>query len=371
MRWCSGMWTFKASCQRLGAHGASPPSIDRRTALKGAAGVGLLAAGGLGLFGAGCSGNKEDAGLQTVKVLSSQGNQVLTIQTLVTTMGYDKRFGLAPQNLAVASGTNILGPLLTGEADICIFAGFSQLIAAIEKGADLKIIGGASVKGQQALFAKNPAIQRVKDLEGKTVGVGAIGAQLHQVVSALLKKKNVDLGKVRFVNVGSSGDVFRAVVAGRVDAGNGQADVLSSLDEFGVHMIQDGDYAVELPEYTWQASFTSNATIKAKRELLVKTLAAYCNAYRYAQNPGSRDDYVQAQVIALTPKDHDEAVKRAVSQWNYLQSRKIYAEDLVLATDRVQYMQELNVQLGGQKRILPYDQLIDTSLAKEAVALLG
>jgi ABC-type nitrate/sulfonate/bicarbonate transport system substrate-binding protein len=345
--------------------------IDRRTALRGAARVGLLSAGGLGLFGAACSPKKESAGLQTVKVLSSQGTQVLTIQTLVTTMGYDKQFGLAPENVPVASGTNILGPLLTGGADICIFAGFSQLIAAIEKGADLKILGGASVKGQQALFSKNPAIQHVKDLEGKSVGVGAIGAQLHQVTSALFKKKGVDASKVRFANVGSSTDVFRAVVAGRVDAGNGQADILSSLDELGVHMVQDGDYAVELPEYTWQASFTSNATIKGKRELLVKILAAYCKAYRYAQNPGSKDDFVQAQLTALTPRDHDEGVKRAVSQWNYLQSRKIYVEDLVLTPERVQYMQELNVQLGGQKRILPYDQLIDTSLAKEAVALLG
>ena len=34
-------------------------------------------------------------------------------------------------------------------------------------------------------------------------------------------------------------------------------------------------------------------------------------------------------------------------------------------------MQELNIQIGGQKKIIPYDQLIDTSLAKEAVATPG
>jgi hypothetical protein len=34
-------------------------------------------------------------------------------------------------------------------------------------------------------------------------------------------------------------------------------------------------------------------------------------------------------------------------------------------------MQKLNIDLGNQKKLLPYEQLIDTSLAQEAVARLG
>lgn len=338
--------------------------ITRRTALKGVAGAGLTS-----LIGAGCA-REAQSGLP-VRIVSSQGPQVLTIQALMEQKSYFKEFGLAPETLAVASGTNLIGPLMNGRADICVFAGFSQLLAAIEKGADLKILGGASIKGQQALFSKNPAIQHVKDLEGKSIGVGAIGAQLHQVVMALLRKKGVDPAKVNFVVVGNSGDVFRSVVSGRVDAGNGQADVLSSLDRLGVHMIQDGEYAIELPEYTWQAAFTSAAAIKARRETLVRTLAAYCKAFRYVQNPGSEGDYVKAQLTALAPRDLEAGRQGAISQWNYLQRRKIYAEDLVLSPERVQYMQELNISLGVQKKILPYDQIFDTSLAKEAVARLS
>ena len=306
-----------------------------------------------------------------VRILSSQGNQVLTIQSLVKLKGYYKEFGLAATTMSVSSGTNTIGALITNEADICIFAGFSQLILAVEKGAKLKILAGASVKGQQAVFSKNPAVQHVKDLEGRTFGVGAIGAQLHQVAVALLRKKGVDVNKVRFVTVGSSGDVFRSVAAGIVDAGNGQADVLSSLDRFGVHMVQDGDYAIDLPEYTWQASFAPIETIQKKRETLVRTLAAYCKAFRYVQNPGSKEDFVRAQLDALGEKNHDEIVAGAGTQWEYLQKRKIYAEDLVLSEERVQYMQELNMKISGQKKIIPYDELIDTSLAKEAVARLG
>ena len=347
--------------------------ISRRSALKGGAGASLISAAGVGFAAAGCSPRKTGAAAAAlpVRVLSSQGTQVLTIQSLMSQKGYFAEFGLNPQVLATNSGTNIIGPLLNGKADICIFAGFSQLITAIEKGAALKILGGASIKGQQALFSKNPAVQNVKDLEGRTVGVGAVGAQLHQVVTALLKKKGVDVKKVTFASIGSSGDVFRAVVAGTVDAGNGQADVLSSLDRLGVHMVHDGDYATELPEYTWQASFSSVETIKTQRETLVRTLAAYCKAFRFVQNPGSRDDFVKAQLAALKPQNLEEAAKGATSQWEYLQKRRIYAEDLVLSPERVNYMQELNIALGNQKKLIPYEQLIDTSLAKEAVARLA
>ena len=337
-------------------------NLNRRAVLTG------LAALGTADLLAGCAPKKLDG--MPVNVLSSQGTEVLTIQRLMIERGWCKQLGLAPNTLAVKSGTNIIGPLLQDQADICIFAGFSQLITAIEKGADLKILGGASLKGQQALFAKNTSIQHVRDLEGKTVGVGAIGAQLHQVVLALLRKKGVDSSRVRFVNVGSSGDVFRAVVAGTVDAGNGQADVLASVERLGVHKLQDGDYATELPEYTWQASFTSAATIKAKREVLVRTLAAYCKAFRYVQAPGSKADFVKAQLDALNPRDRNDTIAQATSQWDYLQAHKIYAEDLMLSPERVRWMQELNVELGNQKRVLPYDQLIDPSLAKEAVARL-
>ena len=339
--------------------------ISRRSALQSIAGTGAL---GLSLAACGQKDSKDT--LLPVKVLSSDGIQVITIQRLMNTNNYFQNFGLDASTLQITSGTNITGPLLSGEGDICIFAGFSQLLVAIEKGAALKIVGAASVKGQQALFSKNPEVQHVKDHDGRTVWVGAIGAQSHQVVSALLKKKGVDLTKIQFVNVGSSGDTFRAVAAGKVDAGNGQADVLASLEKYGVHMIQDGEYATELPEYTWQAAFTSHTAIRDKREALIRTLAAYCKVFRYVQHPGSKDDFVKAQIAALTPKDIDEATTAATSQWNYLQQRKIYAEDLVLSEERVDWMQELNLSLGNQKTKLPYNQLVDLSLAKEAVARL-
>jgi hypothetical protein len=81
-------------------------------------------------------------------------------------------------------------------------------------------------------------------------------------------------------------------------------------------MLQDGDYATE-------------------REILVRTLEACCKALRFMQNPGSREDFVQAKLDALMPKNRDDAIAGATSRW-----------------------------------VIPYGELIDPSLAREAVARL-
>jgi ABC-type nitrate/sulfonate/bicarbonate transport system substrate-binding protein len=344
--------------------------INRRTALKGLAGMGLAANGTMASLLAEAAASPPQQTLP-VRVIESRSTTSVAISSLINTKAYFPEFGVAPEMLSVAPGTNFVGAFLEQEADICIFSALTQLLAAIEKGADVKIVAAANIKGQQALFSKNPAIQSLKDLEGRTVGVGAIGAQLYQVTAALLKKEGVDIARVKFVNVGSSEDVFRAVVAGTVDAGRGEYDAFGILDRLGIHMIKHGDYAVDLPKYTWQASFAGKAAIGSKRESLVRTLAAYCKAYRYMQSPASRGDFTEAYIGALHISDAHEATKRAVSMWDHLQTRKPYSEDLVLSEERVEYMQKLNIELGVQKRMLPYGQLVDASLAHEAVARLG
>src|SRR5262245_5803868 len=50
---------------------------------------------------------------------------------------------------------------------------------------------------------------------------------------------------------------------------------------------------------------------------------------------------------------------------------KPFAVDLVLSPERVRYMQDLNVSLGVQKSVLPFERVCDMSLARDAVKLLG
>jgi ABC-type nitrate/sulfonate/bicarbonate transport system substrate-binding protein len=241
------------------------------------------------------------------------------------------------------------------------------VLVAIEKGANVKIVAGASMLSDAAMYSGKPDIKSCKDLAGRTIGVGALGSVLHQIVTALLKKNGVDPGTVNFVNVGSNGDVFRAVVAGTVDAGPGPEEVLDQLDKYNIHALSDGKLWVELPDYANQATYVTDKVIAEKRDLIVRTLAAYAKLYRFIQNENSFSEFAAARAQANGTDDTDAARV----QWNFYQANKPYANDLVLSERQARYMQDLNIGSGAQKTVIPYDQLADMSLARDALKLTG
>jgi ABC-type nitrate/sulfonate/bicarbonate transport system substrate-binding protein len=299
-----------------------------------------------------------------INVVNTSGNTNVVLATLLKQEGIFEQLGLDANILHVSDGSKLIGSLLSGEMDMCALSGFGQVLPAIEKGAKLKILAGGALLALQAILTRNPAIKSVKDLEGRTVGTGSIGALLHQLVVALLRKKGVDEKKVTFVNVGSSTDVFRAVAAGTVDAGPSE---VWQQGRFGTRMLEDGQFYADLQEYTYQASYGSDRAIAAKREAVVRMLAAYGKLYRFLGEAQSRTPFVKAFATATGKDDREEAE----AQWKFYQDHKPFAVDLVLSEERVRYMQDLNVSLGVQKRVLPYEQVCDMSLARDAVKLLG
>ena len=194
----------------------------------------------------------------SVNIANAGGNLTAVLQQILAHGRYFEKEGVDAKISNVSDGSKLLASIISGSSDVVMMSGFSQVFPAIEKGAKVKIIGGAVTLGQQAIFSKRDDIHEVKDLVGKTIGVGAVGSQLHQVVVALLLKHGIDPGRVTFANIGSSTDVFRAVAAGKVDAGPAQIDFLKQQDKFGVHTLKDANFWQDLPEYTFQAAYTSS-----------------------------------------------------------------------------------------------------------------
>jgi ABC-type nitrate/sulfonate/bicarbonate transport system substrate-binding protein len=215
------------------------------------------------------------------------------------------------------------------------------------------------------MYTANPAIKSIKDLEGKTVGTGAVGALLYASAAAILKKYNVDINKVNFVNIGSSSDVFKAIAAKKVDAGPSQHEFFRMAAQNGVRII--ADFPKELPIFTNQGAFASDKVIRERRDVLVRTLAAYGKGYRYVNSPGSKQEYLKAYHDGVG-KDLDDL---ATDQWNWIQQYKAYNVAIALTPERINYMQQLNVQLGVQKAVLPLDKVADMSIARDAARIAG
>jgi ABC-type nitrate/sulfonate/bicarbonate transport system substrate-binding protein len=338
-------------------------SIGRREALL--LGAAALAASACSNKQGQSTGSKSASRSDAVSIVNTTGNFASTLQQLMRDKGYLEEMGLKPKFVSVGDGSKIIGALLSGEADICTASGFGQVLPAIERGGGLKVLAGSEVLLLHLIYSGRPEIRSLKDLEGRTVGTGSLGALLHSITVALLRKNNVDPSKITFVNVGSSADVFRAVVAKVVDAGPSELDYLAQVGKYNVHGVDGGNFWDGLPEYTNQATYASERAVRERRDILVRTLAAYSKLYRFISSPDSQEEFLAARAKALGKDEREEAL----AQWDFFQKHTSFAVDLVLSEERINYMQQLNLSLGVQKSLLPYDKVSDMSLARDAVKL--
>jgi ABC-type nitrate/sulfonate/bicarbonate transport system substrate-binding protein len=299
-----------------------------------------------------------------VNIINTGSNDSFALQSLIKSQRYFEDFNLTAETLNVSDGIKLTASVVTGASDIGILTGFSQVFPAIENGAPLKLVGCAERQPDFVVVTGNPNVKSLKDLEGKSIGTGAVGALVYEAMAAMLKKANVDLNKITFVNIGSSSDVFKAVAAKKVDAGPCQHDFAKVAAQFGCRVIADAVQVI--PQFTNQGSFTTDRTIAEKRDVLVRTLATYGRAYRYVDSPASKANYVKAYIDGVGPDQGQTGADR----WDWLQSVKGYEADIALSADRIMYMQQLNVALGIQKAVLPLERVADMSLARDAVKLL-
>ena len=337
------------------------PHMTRRTAL-------LSTLGGVsGLIASPMVLRQTARAADTINIVNTSGTSGMTLQALMKQQGFLDQMGITANFVNVADASRLMGSILSGESDISTSAGFAQVLPAIEKGGKMKIIAGAQMVSVHAVYSKKPEIKSVKDLVGKTVGTGAPGALLHTLMVAVLRKYGVDESKVTFVNVGGNQDVFRAIVAGTIDAGPSEVDFFYKQKEYGVHSLVDGELWKELPLFTFQAAYTSDEAIAKKRDAIVRTLAAFAKLYRYADGPNALDAFSAARTVATGKEDRHEAEV----QWNFNREYHSYATDLVMTEERINYMQELNKSLGVQKTIMPFDKVCDMSMARDAIKMIG
>ena len=301
-----------------------------------------------------------------VNIVNTDGSGERVMEALVQRQHYFEELGLKPKIDFVFGNQKILDALLGGRSDVCMGSGVSNVITQIAAGAPLRLLAGANQRVVQAIFSAKPDIRTMKDLEGKRVGSGPKGQLVHELTAAAMIKAGADPAKVEFVNLGNSGTIFEAVVKGEIDAGTGEEYVFDNQAKYGVHALKGGVLWDELPDYINQASYASLDAIKTKKDALARTLAAHAKAYRFLQTPASKAAYAAARAEAMGQVDASETK----TQWDFYQRFKPYATGLLLTEKQVRSIQQVNMALGFQKTILPYEAVVDSSVAKAALGLL-
>lgn len=120
-------------------------------------------------------------------------------QVLAYEKGYFKEQGVDAE-LIVLEGSDAPTAVVSGQVDVVI-AGPPRFYGPIEKGAPVKIIAPMSNTPSELFVRPNSGINTFKDLEGKRISFGTGGSTSELLLRYVLTKENVDLKKVKFLNM--------------------------------------------------------------------------------------------------------------------------------------------------------------------------
>lgn len=120
-------------------------------------------------------------------------------QVLAYAQGYFKEQGVDAE-LVVLGGSDAPTAVVSGQVDV-VLAGPPRFYGPIEKGAPVKIIAPMSNTPSELFVRPNSGINTFKDLEGKRISFGTGGSTNELLLRYVLTKENVDLNKVKFLNM--------------------------------------------------------------------------------------------------------------------------------------------------------------------------
>ena len=199
---------------------------DRRTTLKSLVGAaGVVAVGG-------CAGEPRD-GLTAVR-LAFCGQLLCVVPYEVSRVrGHFAEQGLAVELVYTRGGNAAMQALVGGAVE---YAGtsFDVALQAAANGAPIRRVAST---GRLPLFAlatapaQAGAIDAVAALEGRTVGISALGNADHALLLYLLDQAGAAVDGVQFAAIGTN--VFDALRIGQVDAAMLQEPALSLIVEAG------------------------------------------------------------------------------------------------------------------------------------------
>jgi sulfonate transport system substrate-binding protein len=160
--------------------------------------------------------------------------------------GYFGKHGLDVQLVYARGGNAAVQALIGGAVEYAATALDVAIQAYANAGANIRRF---AVTGRLPLFAivtspkTAPYIHSIKQLEGKTVGISALGNADHALTLYLLRQAGADARRVEFATVGVN--LLEALRQGQLDAGVVQEPALTILRRSGARVLMN---AMDLEE---------------------------------------------------------------------------------------------------------------------------
>lgn len=349
------------AAQGSDAAGFDVSPISRRTVLKG-----MVAAAGAVAFGAGTLGRAQ-AGPTPIRLAFCSQLLCVVPYEFTRARGYFEIEGLDVELVYTRGGGAAMQALQGGAVDYAATS-FDAALSAFANGADVRRF---ATTGRLPLFALATApdlaadLTGVADLEGRTIGISALGNSDHVLVLYLLQQAGVDASSVEFAALGVN--LYQALRLGQVDAGMVQEPSLSLLQDdgagvlFNAMRIEDAN-AVLGGAYEFMGVSVRADELEARQaqmESLASALAVGLRALKVAPV----DELVDALPDELIAGGDTERLKGILGRYR----DSLYPDDVLIDVDACRRVEEAH-RLAGLR-----DERVDleTFLATHVLAGRG
>lgn len=310
------------------------------------------------------SGCGKEKNLTTIRLNEVAHSIFYAPQYVAIEKGYFEEEGIALELVNGMGADNTMTALVSGDADVG-FMGSESSVYVYQEGAKDYIVNFAQLTQRAGNFLVGKKAEenfKWSDLKGKTVLGGREGGMPEMVFEYILKKNGMDPKKdldiVKNIDFGLTAQAFAS----------GQGDYTVEFEPFAASLEQEkkGTVIASLGEASGKVPYTAYSARKSYLKEHQKELLAFTKALQKGM------DFVQshtpeeiAKVIAPQfPETEEDALVAVVTRY-YEQGT--WKENLVFEKESFELLQDILQDAGVISERAPYEELVDTDLAKQAV----
>ncbi|SEL84191.1 ABC transporter substrate-binding protein [Halomonas daqiaonensis] len=324
--------------------------VDRRTLLKSMAGAaGLAALGDVSTV----------FGQDLKRIRLAFCSQLLCVVPYEATRaaGFFAEEGFDVELVYTRGGSAALQALNGGAVEYAATS-FDAALNAFASGADIQRFAST---GRLPLFALATSVEgadtitEISDLEGKTVGVSALGNADHAFLRYLLQRAGVDLDSVAFATVGTN--LYDALRLGQLDAGMVQEPALSLLQERGARVLVNGMDIEDANEYLGGAYEFMGVAVRSeefdeRRDEMKRLARALAKGLRYVQE-AEPEELVDALPREIITGGDREIVTKSLARYR----SSLYPRDVELDLESMQRVIDVQKAADGRGGSVELEQI--------------
>lgn len=293
-----------------------------------------------------------------IEAKSDAGFQVMAVRA-----GFAQKLGLDLTYSYFQNDVIMLRALLAGELDSYEGTPGPALVAGA-RNAGVKIIGCHWQNVVHSVFAR-AAFRGPEDMKGATMAISAPNAAPDMIAKAYLARNHIPLNEVKFASLGNDPDRYKALASGIALATVISIEFSQLGARDGIKLIARGSDV--MPKYQRLCTITSEKSIAARRDDVVRFLAAQMQGYRYALANRDEEIRITREITGIKPDDTrpEFMFAEAANPTTGIDPA------MPIAMDKLDWLQGELVAAGNLPQKYDLDRLVDGAPRAEALRRAG